>query len=112
MKISREKAVQDAKFLVDRLPEQPLAWGIVGSATHSIYPHDVDICLVYDHQAEWMKDKKVWLQGWNIPFDLFFMAHTHEGIIQSAINGIEWRGDGQEFNPPSLTLKVLKELIY
>jgi hypothetical protein len=108
------KALRDAAFLVSLLPEKPIAWGIGGSfAAGSPHPHDIDVCLLYEKQTEWMKDRKVWLEGWRIPFDLFFftnfVSEDHKKWMVSEL-GEEWRGDIQDINPPKL--KIKRELYY
>ncbi len=107
------KAIRDAKFLVDCLPDKPIAWGIVGSATEKNYPHDIDICLIYSEKKDWMRDKKIWLQGWKIPFDLFFFIvpeKTEKEKKDFFISSLVWRGDTENFIPPKL--KILREMIY
>ena len=107
------KALRDATFLVSLLPEPPMAWGIGGSfSKKSPISYDVDICLLYDNQEAWMVDHKVWLEGWSIPFDLFFfssfVSEDHKKWMISEFG--EWRGDTQNINSPAL--KIKRELYY
>ncbi len=110
MRVYTWKALRGAKSLVDRLPMKPIAWGIIGSAINSPMPHDVDVCVVYAQAEEWMIDRKVWLRGWTIPFDMFFFPCSHQGARESAILGFGWRGDTEDFVAPDPD--IIRELTY
>lgn len=106
------KVMRDAVFIISLLPEPPERWGIVGSFPQfERGANDIDICLIYREKKDWMRDKKVWVKGWTIPFDLFFYVPHNEEAKRVAIGLFSWE-DKEIGNIDLPYLKVTRELIY